>query len=55
MIKNGLGIGLDFYKNDELNKKLLTYLAKVNTSLGNEMFEERKIAEKMFDDAVKKV
>ena len=29
-IKNGLGMGSEYFKTDELNKKLFSYLYKVN-------------------------
>lgn len=53
-IRNGIGHGIDFFKNDELNKKLFVYLAKVNTQIGISFFDDRKFAEKMFDEALKK-
>ena len=52
-ISNGFGNGTEYFKNDELNKKLFAYLLKVNKDLHNEFFEERKEAEDKFDEAVK--
>lgn len=49
----GCGLGLDFFKSDPLNQKLLVYLGKVNQAMFNEFFEERKKAENMFDEVVK--
>jgi tetratricopeptide (TPR) repeat protein len=49
VISNGVGNGSEFLKNDELNKRLLGYLGKVNKELFTEFFEERKVAESKFD------
>lgn len=52
-IKNGVGMGTEFLKTDDLNKKLFGYLLKVNQSLANELIEDRKHAEQMFNEAIK--
>ena len=54
-IKNGSGLGTDAFRTDDLNVKLFTYLQKVNPTLANGFFEERKVAERMFDDALKTI
>jgi hypothetical protein len=52
-INSGLGQGLEFFKSDPTNQKLLVYLGKINQQLLAGFFEERKLAESMFDDAVR--
>ena len=52
-IRSGTGMGLEFFKNDPLNQKLFVYLGKVNQQALAGFFEQRKVAEQMFDDAVR--
>eukprot|EP00347_Sterkiella_histriomuscorum_P010580 403375732 len=54
-MRNGLGQGNDYFKSDELNKRLFIYLGKINQGLLAEFFEERKKASDMFDSALKQV
>lgn len=50
-----MGLGNEYFKNDELNKKLFIYLGKINQGMLAEFFEERKLADKMFDDAINQI
>jgi hypothetical protein len=54
-MKTGLGLGNEYFKTDELNKRLFIYLQKINQSMLPEFFEERKKADKMFEDALKQI
>ncbi len=48
-MRNGLGQGNEYFKSDELNKRLFIYLGKINQGMLAEFFEERKKASDMFD------
>lgn len=52
-IRAGCGIGNEFFKNDPLNQRLFGYLGRINQGLIAEFFEQRKLAEDMFEEAVK--
>jgi hypothetical protein len=52
-MNNGIGEGKKFYENNETSKKLLGYLKSISSSLSEEFRNERNIAEKKFDDALK--
>ena len=54
-MRNGMGLGNEYYKNDDLNKRLFIYLGKINQGMLGEFFEERKKAESMFEEALKQV
>jgi hypothetical protein len=54
-MRNGIGMGTDFFKSDPLNMRLFTYLGKVNPTMVAEFLEERKNAESMFDQAVSQI
>jgi len=51
-MRTGLGLGNEYFKSDELNKKLFIYLQKINQTMIPEFFEERKKADKMFEEAL---
>ena len=51
----GVGSGTDFFKNDDLNKKLFAYLARVSKDMHTEFFAERSEAELKFDKALKSI
>ena len=54
-MRQGCGNDSEFFKTDDHFKNLFGYLTKVNPALASTFFDERKEAEKMFDDAVKTV
>ena len=54
-IKNGVAIGTEFLKSDELNKKLFEYLKRVSPGLATGIIEDRKQAENMFNEALKQL
>ena len=54
-LRGGCGMGLEYFKTDPVNQKLIAYLGKVNQTMLTEFLEERKNAENMFDDAVKQL
>jgi hypothetical protein len=54
-IQNGCCNEADYFKENDKNKKLFSYLQKVNPSVYNEFFEERKSAEMMFNEALKQI
>jgi hypothetical protein len=53
--RGGCGLGIDFFKSEALNVKLITLLGKISQPGIAEFFDERKRAEAMFDEAVKLV
>lgn len=48
-------MGIEFLKAEPLTQKLFAYLGKLNSAAVSEYFEERKLAENMFDQAVKQL
>jgi len=53
IVKGGCGLGIDFFKQDQLTTQLFTYLGKVSQAVLDEFKEDRKKAEAMFDEALK--
>ena len=54
-MRNGVGLGNEFFKADELSIKLFSYLNKINPAMCAEFFEDRKKASDMFDQALQAV
>lgn len=53
MVKRGQGQdALEFAKGDEEVKKLFSYLAKMESSLGKVFFDERTTSQQKFDQAI---
>ena len=54
-LKNGIGQGENYFKNDPVTRQLFTYLVKLDQEMAKSIFEERKEAEAMFDQAMAKM
>ena len=54
-LKNGVGQGENYFKNDPVTRQLFTYLVKLNQVIAKGIFDERKEAEDMFDKAMAKM
>ena len=48
-LKNGVGQGENYFKNDPMTRQLFTYLVKLDQVMAKGIFDERKEAEDMFD------
>jgi hypothetical protein len=54
-LKNGIGQGENYFKTDPVTRQLFTYLVKLDQNMAKGIFDERKEAEEMFDQAMAKM